>query len=91
MDYLKRVWGTAVPRATLAEEYEPLRDVDETNALEDSVVLDTSEEVAFSWIEYSIFVLLGMAMLWAWYVTPKRYSILSRHRALSALMEIIGT
>jgi equilibrative nucleoside transporter 1/2/3 len=24
------------------------------------------EETAFSWIEYSIFTLLGVAMLWAW-------------------------
>ena len=25
------------------------------------------EETAFSWIEYSIFTLLGVAMLWAWW------------------------
>jgi solute carrier family 29 (equilibrative nucleoside transporter), member 1/2/3 len=24
------------------------------------------EETSFSWIEYSIFTLLGVAMLWAW-------------------------
>lgn len=24
----------------------------------------------FSWFEYSIFLLLGIAMLWAWYVAP---------------------
>jgi hypothetical protein len=24
------------------------------------------EEIQFSWIEYSIFTLLGVAMLWAW-------------------------
>ena len=28
----------------------------------------TPDEKNFSWIEYSIFMLLGVAMLWAWYV-----------------------
>ena len=25
------------------------------------------EEYPFAWVEYSIFLLLGVAMLWAWY------------------------
>lgn len=29
----------------------------------------TASESPFSWIEYMIFFLLGIAMLWAWYVT----------------------
>jgi equilibrative nucleoside transporter 1/2/3 len=28
------------------------------------------EETTFSWIEYSIFMLLGVAMLWAWCDPP---------------------
>jgi hypothetical protein len=28
------------------------------------------EATSFSWIEYSIFTLLGAAMLWAWYGSP---------------------
>jgi equilibrative nucleoside transporter 1/2/3 len=28
----------------------------------------TDEGEPFSWLEYSIFLLLGIAMLWAWYV-----------------------
>jgi equilibrative nucleoside transporter 1/2/3 len=28
----------------------------------------TDEGEPFSWFEYSIFLLLGIAMLWAWYV-----------------------
>ena len=30
------------------------------------------EEESFSWIEYSIFMLLGVAMLWAWYDCSKK-------------------
>jgi equilibrative nucleoside transporter 1/2/3 len=30
----------------------------------------TDEGQPFSWFEYCIFLLLGIAMLWAWYVTP---------------------
>ena len=32
----------------------------------------SEEENNFSWLNYIIFLLLGVAMLWAWYVTFKK-------------------
>ncbi|KAJ4363620.1 hypothetical protein N0V83_009916 [Neocucurbitaria cava] len=32
----------------------------------DGIPIEQSEEQPFSWVDYSIFVLLGVAMLWAW-------------------------
>lgn len=51
-------------KAAAGEEYEPL--TEESHALEESQILEAQDEVPFSWIEYSIFALIGMAMLWAW-------------------------
>jgi equilibrative nucleoside transporter 1/2/3 len=59
-------------------EYEPLNttvDADDA-ALESSVTLDHDGEIPFSWIEYTIFGFLGMAMLWAWYAPHPRRVIL---------------
>ena len=72
MDRLRRLLGRrSTPRSS--QEYERL--AEDTSELENSDVLDHydnydggEEEVPFSWFEYAIFVLLGMAMLWAWYV-----------------------
>ncbi|KAJ4674525.1 hypothetical protein HRR95_005653 [Exophiala dermatitidis] len=48
-------------------DYEPL---DNGAEREEEDVHDESEEVEaeapFSWVEYAIFLLLGIAMLWAW-------------------------
>ncbi|CAG9971992.1 unnamed protein product [Clonostachys byssicola] len=49
-----------------SHEYEPLTGNDEVEALESSAVLEDHEQIPFSWFEYGIFALLGMAMLWAW-------------------------
>lgn len=54
-------------------EYEPLTAPDESTPLDDSTIFEVEEELPFSLIEYSIFGLLGMAMLWAWYACPQRY------------------
>ena len=48
-------------------EYEPLTATDESNHLQDSTILELQHELPFSRIEYAIFILLGMAMLWSWY------------------------
>jgi equilibrative nucleoside transporter 1/2/3 len=61
MDRIKAFF--APPKAS-AEEYEPLAD-DDSGTLEGSIY---EEGTPFSWIEYSIFALIGVAMLWAWYV-----------------------
>ncbi|KAG7149714.1 hypothetical protein HYQ46_001369 [Verticillium longisporum] len=47
------------------EEYSPI--IEDDNPMEGTALLeDDGEGVPFSWFEYSIFALLGMAMLWAW-------------------------
>lgn len=53
------------------DEYEPLRTSGDDNVeAEDTpeVERETYEaaEVPFSWFEYTIFALVGVAMLWAW-------------------------
>jgi equilibrative nucleoside transporter 1/2/3 len=50
-------------------EFQPLIEDSETGSLDGSTytVSDAGvEEVPFSWAEYCIFVLLGVAMLWSW-------------------------
>ncbi|KAF4121336.1 solute carrier family 29 (equilibrative nucleoside transporter), member 1/2/3 [Geosmithia morbida] len=53
-------------------EYEPLTAEDDDNRSDDDASTpiiandDSDDDVPFSWVEYSIFGLLGMAMLWAW-------------------------
>ena len=47
-----------------AEEYEPL--TDDSATLEESTY-EAQEENPFSWLEYWIFLIIGVAMLWAWY------------------------
>ena len=54
------------PASTSISEYEPLTNDEEATALEGSTQLDGQHELPFSWFEYSIFALLGVAMLWAW-------------------------
>lgn len=53
-------------------EYERLHDEAQVDELDDDVSVSNSEPRQstsnFSWLEYSIFLLLGIAMLWAWYV-----------------------
>lgn len=61
-------------RKTDAEpEYEPISNTNGHGADEDDdmvrrpvMSLPEPEEAPFSWFEYSIFLLLGIAMLWAW-------------------------
>lgn len=62
MDRLKNF---LTPVKATDEEYEPLTDDSSTSEEEGETCKD---QAAFSWIEYSIFVLIGVAMLWAWYV-----------------------
>lgn len=48
-------------------DYEPLQtdaERDDESAHDDSV--DTASNPPFSWVEYTIFLMLGIAMLWAW-------------------------
>jgi len=45
--------------------YEPLEEASDDDELHDRNQVD-SRGRAISWIEYGIFLLLGVAMLWAW-------------------------
>lgn len=75
MDRLRAIFtgrsGTKDTRDANPDEYEPLRTsgdhvveaVDGTEGDDDAVV---AVEVPFSWLEYTIFALVGVAMLWAW-------------------------
>lgn len=63
MDRVRKTFGR---RASTASEYEPLHNPEEATALDGSAVLDGQDDVPFSWMEYYIFAILGMAMLWAW-------------------------
>lgn len=53
-------------------EYEPISSsssVHEDDTRRPVLVLpDQVEATPFSWFEYGIFMLIGVAMLWAWYV-----------------------
>ena len=40
--------------------YEPL------DGASDSQIIENPHKSRFSWLEYSIFLLLGISMLWAW-------------------------
>ncbi|KAF4452551.1 hypothetical protein F53441_4663 [Fusarium austroafricanum] len=52
--------------STSTSEYEPLTGNEEATPLEGSTELEGQHDLPFSWAEYSIFALLGVAMLWAW-------------------------
>jgi equilibrative nucleoside transporter 1/2/3 len=59
MERLRRVFGDDAPE----QHYEPLEGGSERldgEAIEDETVQQ------FSWTDYSVFLLLGVAMLWAW-------------------------
>lgn len=56
MDRLRKLWQGE-------QAYEPL----DTSVTSIDVPADENrKESAFSWLDYSVFLLLGVAMLWAW-------------------------
>ncbi|PHH83981.1 hypothetical protein CDD83_2686 [Cordyceps sp. RAO-2017] len=71
MDRAKRALGQMPPDAA---EYEPLTSADLEGEEEEeaaaafgaSAAADDLDDAPFSWVEYAIFVFLGVAMLWAW-------------------------
>lgn len=67
---MERIRRALTRRLSTASEYAPLTGNEEPTALEGSAVLQGQHELPFSWMEYGVFALLGMAMLWAWYVVP---------------------
>lgn len=82
MDRIKSVF---TPKGPDRDEYSPLTDDDNhsgtiagsTYEVEvdnhgdyDPQSQSAASQQPFSWIEYLIFCLIGVAMLWAWYVFP---------------------
>ncbi|KAH0840902.1 hypothetical protein FOPE_06584 [Fonsecaea pedrosoi] len=53
------------------QEYQPIRGDAERDdeSIQDGSDEDVGIQTPFSWVEYAIFLLLGVAMLWAWFVT----------------------
>lgn len=74
MDRLKgmlyRRGGTKDDRDADPDEYAPLRDSGDdasfSGDISDNGELLDATEVPFSWLEYTIFAMIGVAMLWAW-------------------------
>lgn len=74
MDRLKgmlyRRGGAKDDRAADPDEYAPLRDsgddASDGGDISDDGELFDATEVPFSWFEYAIFAMVGVAMLWAW-------------------------
>lgn len=62
MERVKRLWKT---QRSVEAEYEPIRNdgIDTFGPSDD----EGEPRAHFSWMTYSIFLLLGVAMLWAWY------------------------
>lgn len=68
MDRLKNVFA---PVKADPDEYSPLTDSDDDDSRSGTLEGEVYEEQSpFSWIEYSIFAFIGVAMLWAWYASP---------------------
>jgi equilibrative nucleoside transporter 1/2/3 len=59
MDRLRRVFGNDAPE----QSYEPLEGGSERPNGEQ---IEDTDNNKFSWTDYSVFLLLGVAMLWAW-------------------------
>lgn len=74
MDRLRGIFtgrtGRKEVRDANPDEYEPLRTssdhVIDGGEAEGERDMDETALVPFSWFEYTIFVLVGVAMLWAW-------------------------
>ena len=68
MDSIKGLFRPAKPEHHDPLEYAPL--TEEPRELEGSTDQEGEtfeSDVPFSWFEYSVFAIIGVAMLWAWY------------------------
>lgn len=72
MDRIRGLFSSRASNKDVPAEYEPLRRTsgdDVVDRPEDDVPraeVPMTAEVPFSWFEYIIFALVGVAMLWAW-------------------------
>ena len=58
-------------RRRASQSYESLEG---GSASDDGTTIDANPKTRFSWLEYYVFLLLGISMLWAWYALSTPYS-----------------
>lgn len=66
---IERLRATLRSQKVRGDEYEQLVGRDDEEGGPDDITLYEAlalEQKPFSWIEYGIFLILGVAMLWAW-------------------------
>jgi solute carrier family 29 (equilibrative nucleoside transporter), member 1/2/3 len=65
---MDRIRGLFNKKSAAEQDYDPLVEQEPLVADQSSSFLEaeSESEAIFSWTEYSIFALLGVAMLWAW-------------------------
>ena len=80
---MDRIKGLFSQKKVEEQEYAPLNDGPVGFEESGSSYLEgeSLDEAQFSWMEYLIFGLIGVAMLWAWYVVtrlrPRQYGMLT--------------
>ena len=65
MERLRKIWENILREDGMNSSYEPLEGGSEGL---DGEPIEHPSGQEFSWTDYFIFMLLGTAMLWAWYV-----------------------
>lgn len=66
---IERLRATLRSQKVRGDEYEQLVGRDDEEGGVDDITLQEAlalEEKPFSWVEYGVFLILGVAMLWAW-------------------------
>lgn len=68
MDKVRDLFGSKKSGSSDDQCYEPIavEEGDNDDVYRPVTIIPEDSEQPFSWIEYCIFVLLGIAMLWAW-------------------------
>lgn len=65
---IERLRATLRSQKARGDEYEQLVGRDDEGGVDDITLQEALalEEKPFSWVEYGVFLILGIAMLWAW-------------------------
>lgn len=63
MDRLRR---SMRQHSLVGSSYQPISPDQDDD--QDTTINQNRAETPFSWIDYGVFLLLGISMLWAWYV-----------------------
>lgn len=64
---MERLLATLRGKRPSPATYDPVPGDSMGNSINSLNSVDPRSETPFSWFEYGIFTLLGIAMLWAWY------------------------